>query len=65
MIRQKPIPHCYRIVARAHDIQAAPDAEKRADSCMLSPSQEHVTPGYVSRLLRLSSLGARYHHFDC
>ena len=44
-----------RIVARAHDIQ-----ERLMQNSGLAlhaiASHEHVTPGYVSRLLRLSSL---------
>ena len=48
-------PALLRIVARAHDIQ-----ERLMQKCGLTlhaiASQEHVTPGYVSRLLRLTSL---------
>jgi hypothetical protein len=48
-------PGLLRIIARAHDIHArlmqSPDLTLHAIS-----SQEHVTPGYVSRLLRLPSL---------
>ena len=48
-------PALLRIVARAHDIQ-----ERLMQNSGLTlhaiASQEHVTPGYVSRLLRLSSL---------
>jgi site-specific DNA recombinase len=49
-------PALLRIVARAHDIQ-----ERLLQNGELTlhaiASQEHVTPGYVSRLLRLPSLG--------
>ncbi len=48
-------PGLLRIVARAHDIQERlmqdPDLTLHAIA-----SQEHVTPGYLSRLLRLPSL---------
>ena len=48
-------PALLRIVARAHDIQ-----ERLTQNSELTlhaiASQEHVTPGYVSRLLRLPSL---------
>ena len=48
-------PALLRIVTRAHDIQ-----ERLMQNSGLAlhaiASQEHVTPGYVSRLLRLSSL---------
>ena len=50
-------PALLRIVARAHDIQ-----ERLIQNGELTlhaiASQEHVTPGYVSRLLRLPSSGA-------
>jgi hypothetical protein len=48
-------PALLRIVARAHDIQ-----ERLRQNGELTlhaiASEEHVTPGYVSRLLRLPSL---------
>jgi site-specific DNA recombinase len=44
-----------RIVARAHDIQECL-IQKSGLTLHAIASQEHVTPGYVSRLLRLSSL---------
>jgi site-specific DNA recombinase len=44
-----------RIVARAHDIQERL-MQKSGLTLHAIASQEHVTPGYVSRLLRLSSL---------
>jgi site-specific DNA recombinase len=44
-----------RIVARAHDIQECL-IQKSGLNLHAIASQEHVTPGYVSRLLRLSSL---------
>ena len=51
----KADPGLLRIVARAHDIQ-----ERLMQNTDLTlhavASQEHVTPGYVSRLLRLPSL---------
>jgi site-specific DNA recombinase len=51
----KTDPALLRIVARAHDIQ-----ERLMQNSGLTlhaiASQEHVTPGYVSRILRLSSL---------
>ena len=51
----KADPALLRIVARAHDIQ-----ERLMQNSGLTlhaiASQEHVTPGYVSRLLRLPSL---------
>jgi site-specific DNA recombinase len=51
----KADPSLLRIVARAHDIQ-----ERLMQNCELAlhaiARQEHVTPGYVSRLLRLPSL---------
>ena len=48
-------PALLRIVARAHDIQ---ERLMHTNGLTLHAiaSQEHVTPGYVSRLLRLSSL---------
>ena len=51
----KADPGLLRIVARAHDIQ-----ERLLQNVELTlhalASEEHVTPGYVSRLLRLPSL---------
>jgi site-specific DNA recombinase len=48
-------PALLRIVARAHDIQGRL-MQKSGRTLHAIASQEHVTPGYVSRLLRLSSL---------
>jgi site-specific DNA recombinase len=48
-------PALLRIVARAHDIQEHL-MQKSGLTLHAIASQEHVTPGYVSRLLRLSSL---------
>ncbi len=48
-------PALLRIVARAHDIQERL-TQKSGLTLHAIASQEHVTPGYVSRLLRLSSL---------
>lgn len=48
-------PALLRIVARAHDIQERL-MHKSGLTLHAIASQEHVTPGYVSRLLRLSSL---------
>ena len=48
-------PALLRIVARAHDIQERL-MQKSEPTLHTIASQEHVTPGYVSRLLRLSSL---------
>ena len=48
-------PALLRIVARAHDIQERL-IQKSELTLHAIASQEHVTPGYVSRLLRLSSL---------
>ena len=48
-------PALLRIVARAHDIQERL-MQKSGLNLHAIASQEHVTPGYVSRLLRLSSL---------
>ena len=48
-------PALLRIVARAHDIQERLMQRHRLTLHAIA-SQEHVTPGYVSRLLRLSSL---------
>jgi site-specific DNA recombinase len=48
-------PSLLRIVARAHDIQERL-IQKSGLTLHAIASQEHVTPGYVSRLLRLSSL---------
>jgi site-specific DNA recombinase len=48
-------PALLRIVARAHDIQERL-MQKRGLTLHAIASQEHITPGYVSRLLRLSSL---------
>ena len=54
-------PGLLRIVARAHDIQ-----ERLMQNTDLTvhviASQERVSEGYVSRLLRLPFAGARYHH---
>jgi site-specific DNA recombinase len=48
-------PGLLRIIARAHDIQAR--LTQNTDLTLHSiASQEHVSPGYVSRLLRLPSL---------
>ena len=55
MIRQMPIPHCYEFVARAHDIQVRLLQNGELTLHAIA-SEEHVTPGYVSRLLRLPSL---------
>ena len=51
----KADPALLRIVARAHDIQERL-MQKTAPTLHTIASQEHVPPGYVSRLLRLSSL---------
>ena len=48
-------PALLRIVARAHDIQECLMQNSELTLHAIA-SQEHVTPGYVSRLLRLSSL---------
>ena len=48
-------PALLRIVARAHDIQERL-MQKSGLTLHAIASQEHVTPGYVSRLLRLPSL---------
>ena len=48
-------PALLRIVARAHDLQERL-MQKTGLTLHDIASQEHVTPGYVSRLLRLSSL---------
>jgi hypothetical protein len=48
-------PALLRIVARAHDIQERL-MQKTGLTLHAIASQEHVTPGYVSRLLRLSAL---------
>ena len=48
-------PALLRIVARAHDIQERL-TQKGGLTLHAIASQEHVTSGYVSRLLRLSSL---------
>jgi len=48
-------PALLRIVARAHDIQECL-MQKSGLTLHAIASQEHVTPGYISRLLRLSSL---------
>ena len=48
-------PALLRIIARAHDIQERL-MQKSGLTLHAIASQEHVTPGYVSRLLRLSSL---------
>ena len=51
----KADPGLLRIIARAHDLQ---ERVMQTNDLTLHAiaSQEHVTPGYVSRLLRLSSL---------
>ena len=51
----KADPALLRIVARAHDIQERL-MQKSGLTLHAIASQEHITPGYVSRLLRLSSL---------
>ena len=48
-------PALLRIVARAHDIQERL-MQKSGLTLNAIASREHVTPGYVSRLLRLASL---------
>ncbi|MEZ0281809.1 MAG: hypothetical protein ACAH19_11050, partial [Methyloceanibacter sp.] len=48
-------PGLIRIVTRAHDIQARL-MQSTGLTLHAIASQEHVTPGYVSRLLRLPSL---------
>ena len=48
-------PALLRIVARAHDIQDRL-MQKTGLTLQAIASQEHLTPGYVSRLLRLPSL---------
>jgi site-specific DNA recombinase len=48
-------PALLRIVARAHDIKERL-MQKSGLNLYAIASQEHVTPGYISRLLRLSSL---------
>ena len=48
-------PALLRIIARAHDIQERL-MQKSGLTLHAIASQEHVTPGYVSHLLRLSSL---------
>ena len=51
----KPDPGLLRIVARAHDIQERLFMNSELTLHAIA-SEEHVTPGYVSRLLRLPSL---------
>ena len=53
--RTKADPGLLRIIARAHDLQ---DRVTQNSGLTLHAvaSQEHVTPGYISRLLRLPSL---------
>ena len=51
----KADPALLRIVARAHDIQERL-MQKSGLTLHTIASQEHVTPGYISRLLRLPSL---------
>ena len=53
--RTKADPGLLRIIARAHDLQ---DRVMQNSGLTLHAvaSQEHVTPGYISRLLRLPSL---------
>jgi site-specific DNA recombinase len=53
--QRKADPALLRIVARAHDIQECL-MQKSGLTLHAIASHEHVTPGYVSRLLRLSSL---------
>jgi len=53
--RTEADPALLRIVARAHYIQERL-MQKSGLTLHAIASQEHVTPGYVSRLLRLSSL---------
>jgi site-specific DNA recombinase len=48
-------PGLLRIIARAHDIHA-PLMQSADLTLHAITSQEHVTPGYISRLLRLPSL---------
>ena len=48
-------PALLRVVARAHDIQERL-MQKSGLTLHAIASQEHVTPGYISRLLRLPSL---------
>ena len=55
MIRQRLIPHCYELSLELNDIQERLMQEGGLTLRAIA-SQEHVTPGYVSRLLRLSSL---------
>jgi site-specific DNA recombinase len=52
--QRKADPALLRIVARAHNIQE--HLMQKRLTLHATASQEHVTPGYVSRLLRLSSL---------
>jgi site-specific DNA recombinase len=44
-----------RIIARAHDLQERVMRNNHLTLHAIA-SQEHVTPGYISRLLRLPSL---------
>ena len=53
--QRKADPGLLRIVARVRDIQERL-MQKSGLTLHAIASQEHVTPGYVSRLLRLSSL---------
>jgi hypothetical protein len=53
--RTEADPGLLRIIARAHDLQER--AVQNSDLTLHAiASQEHVTPGYISRLLRLPSL---------
>jgi site-specific DNA recombinase len=51
----KADPGLLRIIARAHDLQERV-MQNNGLTLHAIASQEHVTPGYVSRLVRLSSL---------
>ena len=51
----KADPGLLRIVARAYDIQERLMQDSKLALHAIA-SQEHVTPGYISRLLRLPSL---------
>ena len=54
MIRQEPIPHCYESLLELTTSRQL--LMQKWLTLHAIASQEHVTPGYVSRLLRLSSL---------
>ena len=55
----KADPGLLRIVARAYEIQERLMHDSKLTLHAIA-SQEHVTPGYISRLLRLPGAGHRY-----